>query len=298
VRIEITRDEVKTLHADIEIQDGSGAVWMRIHDWGMWKFRWAQKLLDFRRLPTHYLVSDPVMLPLLAPATICQRLSSRELTGFDAGLLARFYLHMDEFSAFNDKAGVPQRQNQWLLGRIAAKDTVRIWVAAHAHTEEMLHPASFAIENDERGQPVVKRLEALGPILPKISIAHCEDHAIAIAQNGPIGVDIERISARNPGFLETITNEAERILLSEQADIGASPGKMEDWITRLWCAKEVVGKLLGTGVDVPKHFEVTAIATDGTIQIRPQGSERPVFVSTMRDNDFIIAHAITRARAA
>ncbi len=298
VRIEITRDEVKTFHADIEIQDGAGAVWMRIHDWGMFKFRWAQKLLDFRRLPTQYLVSDPVTLPSLAPATICRILSSSKLTGFDAGLLARYFLHMDEFPTFTGKAGVPKRQHQWLLGRIAAKDAVRAWIAARKHTEEMLHPASFAIENDERGQPVVKRLEALGPILPKISIAHCEDRAIAIAQSGPVGVDIERISARNPGFLETITSEAERVLFSEQINMGDSADKMEEWITRLWCAKEVVGKLMGIGVDVPQHFEATAIAIDGTIQIRPQGSDRPVFVNTSRDNDFIIAHAITRARIA
>lgn len=294
VRIEITRDEVKTFHADIEIQDGAGAVWMRIHDWGMWKFRWAQKLLDFRRLPTRYLVSDPIMLPSLTPATICQMLSSNELTGFDAGLLARFYLHMDEFSAFTSKAAVPQRQHQWLLGRIVAKDAVRAWNAARSHTEEMLHPASFAIENDERGQPVVRGLAGFEPLLPKISIAHCENRAIAIAQSGPVGVDIERINARNPGFLETIANEAERALLSEQVNIDASSEKMEEWITRLWCAKEVVGKLMGTGVNVPRHFEVTAIAIDGTIQIRPKDSDRPVFVITTRDGDFIIAHAITR----
>ncbi|MDD5581176.1 MAG: polyketide synthase dehydratase domain-containing protein [Methylobacter sp.] len=298
VRIEITRDEVKTLHADIEIQDGAGNVWMRIHDWGMWKFRWAQKLLDFRRLPTQYLVSDPVTLPSLAPATICRILSSSGLTGFDAGLLARYYLHMDEFPAFTGKAGIPQRQHQWLLGRIVAKDAVRAWIAACTHTEEMLHPASFTIENDERGQPVVRRLAALEPLLPKISIAHCEDRAIAIAQTGPVGVDIEKISSRNPGFLETITSEAERALFSEHVNMDDSSEKMEEWITRLWCAKEVVGKLMGTGVTVPRHFEVTAIAIDGTIRILPQGSDRPVFVSTTRDNDFIIAHAITRARIA
>jgi phosphopantetheinyl transferase len=290
VRIEITRDEVKTLYADIEIQDGSGGVWMRIHDWGMWKFRWAQKLLDFRRLPTHYLVSDPVMLPSLASAAVCRMLSGGALAGFDAGLLARFYLDSDEFLAFTGKAGVPQRQQQWLLGRIAAKDAVRVWMAARLQSQEMLHPASFAIENDERGQPVVKRLTAP----PRISIAHCEDRAIAIAQGGAIGVDIERISPRNPGFLETITSDAERVLLSEQVNVTASSEQAEEWITRLWCAKEVVGKLRGVGVSVPQRFQVTAIAGDGTLQIQPADSERPVFVNTIRDNTFIIAHAITR----
>lgn len=292
VRIEITREEIKTLHADIEIQDGAGGVWMRIHDWGMWKFRWAQKLLDFRRLPTRYQVSDAIILPSLAPSTICRMLSSTELTGFDADLLARFYLNVDEFSVFTAKATVPQRQHQWLLGRIAAKDAVRAWIAVRSHAEEMLHPASFAIENDERGQPLVSCQVGYGLPTPKISIAHCEDRAIAIAESVPVGVDIERISAHNPEFLETITSEAERALLNGQDDMEAS----SDWITRIWCAKEVVGKLMGTGVSTPQQLKITAIATDGTIQIQPQGNDRPVFVSTTRDGDFIIAHAITRTR--
>jgi phosphopantetheinyl transferase len=168
---------------------------------------------------------------------------------------------------------------------------VRAWMSARLQSQEMLHPASFAIENDERGQPVVKRLTAP----PRISIAHCEDRAIAIAQSGSIGVDIERISPRNPGFLETITSEAERTLLSEQVNVTASSEQAEEWITRIWCAKEVVGKLRGVGVSVPQRFQVTAIASDGTLQIHPTDSERPVFVNTSRDNTFIIAHAMTRS---
>lgn len=228
VRIEITRDEAKTLHADVEIQDGAGGVWMRIHDWNMWKFRWAQKLLDFRRLPTRHQVSDAITLPSLAASATCRMLSSSELTGFDAGLLARFYLNVDEFSVFTSKAGVPQRQQQWLLGRIAAKDAVRAWIAARSHTEQMLHPASFAVENNEQGQPMVSSLAAIEPPYPKISIAHCEDRAIAIAQSDSVGVDIERISDRKPGFLETITNADERALLSGQVNMDSSEEKMAE----------------------------------------------------------------------
>jgi phosphopantetheinyl transferase len=294
VRVEITSDEAKTLHADIEIEDGAGAVWMRIRDWRMWKFRWERRFVDFRRLPTRYALSQPVALPSLAPSAVCRMLSIRNLSNFDAGLLARCCLHMDEMPDFAGKAGVPQRQQQWLLGRITAKDAVRAWFAQRARTEEMLHPAAFAIANDARGQPATKHLSGPDP-LPKVSIAHCEDRAIAIADDNAVAVDIEQIRARDPGFLDAISTEAERDLLRDQVGGGSSDWTTE-WTTRLWCAKETAGKLLGTGVDgTPRRFEAIAIGVDGVIQVLPRDGDHLVFVTTTRDGDFIIAYATTAA---
>lgn len=295
VRVEITSNQAKTLHADIEIEDGAGAVWMRIRDWRMWKFRWERRFVDFRRLPNRYLLSEPAALPSLAPAAVCRMLSIGDLSSFDAGLLARLCLHMDEMPDFAAKAGVPPRQRQWLLGRIAAKDAVRAWLAKAAGAEDMLHPAAFVIDNDARGQPAATRLPGS---VPKVSIAHCEDRAIAIADDEAVGVDIERIAARDPGFLDTIGTVAERALLTDRIGGGDSDGA-DEWITRLWCAKEAAGKLLGTGVDGgPRRFEAVAVGMDGVIQIQPPGGERRVFVATTRDGDFIIAHASAGARGA
>ncbi len=224
-------------------------------------------------------------------------LSIRDLSSFDAGLLARLCLHMDEMPEFAAKAGVPQRQKQWLLGRVAAKDAVRAWLARCAGAEDMLHPAAFVIDNDARGQPAATRLPGPGPV-PKVSIAHCEDRAIAIADDEAVGVDIERIAARDPSFLDTIGTAAERALLTDRIGGGDSEGA-DEWITRLWCAKEAAGKLLGTGVDGgPRQFEAVAVGVDGVIQILPPGAERRVFVATTRDGDFIIAHATAGAREA
>jgi len=295
VRVEITSNEAKTLHANIEIEDGAGAVWMRVRDWRMWKFRWERRMVDFRRQPVRSLLSEPAALPSLAPAAVCRMLSISDLSSLDAGLLARLCLHMDEMPEFAAKSGVPQRQKQWLLGRVAAKDAVREWLAKAAGAEEMLHPAAFVIDNDARGQPAAKHLSGPGPV-PKVSIAHCEDRAIAIADDEAVGVDIERIAARDPSFLEAISTKAERGLLTDQHGGGASDGA-DEWTTRLWCAKEAAGKLLGTGVDgAPRRFEAVAVGMDGVIQIQPPGGERLVFVATTRDGDFIIAHATAGTR--
>ncbi len=291
VRVEITRDDIKTLHADIEVQDGAGAVWMRIQDWAKWKFRWERRLLDFRRLPTRYALSRCAELPILSRAAVCQILSSGDLAGFDDGMLARFCLHSEEMAVLTAKASVPQRQHQWLLGRITAKDAVRRWLARRAGTDELLHPAAFTIENDAHGQPRVGRLAGHDP-LPHVSIAHCEDRAIAIAHGGAVGVDIERIRGHDAGFLPTISTESERRLLEPRAAMASPADARAEWMTRLWCAKEVAGKLLGTGIDgALQRFEAMAIDADGTIEILSRGSGRMVVANTTRDGDFIIACA-------
>ncbi|NTV10155.1 MAG: 4'-phosphopantetheinyl transferase superfamily protein [Zoogloea sp.] len=291
MRIEIVRDEVKTLYADVEIQDGSGAVWMRIKEWGNWKFRWERRLVDFRRQPTRYLLSRKLELPSLPESAVCCMVSTGDIAGFDAKLLARHYLDEGEMAAFAAKEGVKPRQQQWLLGRVAAKDAIRARSAGAADGAEMLHPAAFSIANDEHGQPAVAGLAARGASA-RISISHSEDRAIALAHDEPVGVDVERIRPRDPGVLESFSTAAERNLLNALAG-GDSPELMAEWMTRLWCAKEAAGKLLGTGVNgAPQRFEAAAFGSDGAIRILARGADQLIHVHTLRDGDFIIAYAV------
>lgn len=288
VRAEITSDGAKTLCANIEVQDGAGAVWMRIKGWTKWKFRSEARFAKFRREPTGHLLSLPCDLPGLAGGAVCQIFAAAELSSFDAGLLARFYLHMEEMADFAAKSDVRPRQRQWLLGRVAAKDAVRAWASRRTGAQAMPHPASFLIVNDAQGQPMVEQLSGHG--LPvHISIAHCEDRAIAIAHDRPVGVDIERISPRDPEFLASIATQAEQALIKERA---AAPEQTAEWITRLWCAKEATGKMTGAGVKgAPTQFEAKAVAEDGAFHVQPRGGAETVLVSTLRDGDFIIAYA-------
>jgi len=285
VRVEITRDEGKTLYADVEIQDGSGAVWMRIKDWADWKFRWEKRLLNFRRLPTRYLLSRALDLPALPASASCRMITADDVAGFDNGLLARFCLHMDEMRLFSDKRPYPPRQQHWLFGRIAAKDAVREWLARQAGTEDMLHPAALVIGNDERGRPKVEA----GPDaerLPQLSIAHVEDRAIAIACPDSVGVDIEPIRPHQPDFVETMADESERSLLD------GFHGDSDEWITRLWCAKEAAAKFLGLGMNgSPKTYRAQAIGEDGLIHIVHRDSGRAIVVRTLRQAEFVIAYA-------
>jgi phosphopantetheinyl transferase len=287
LRIEVTQEEAKTLRADVEIQDGDGSVWLRIKDWGAWKFRWPKRVTNFRRLPTRAPLSRQTKLPGLAPTAVCCMIAPSDLTGFDATLLARFCLNADEMRAFGEKKAFPKRQQQWLLGRIAAKDAARIWLARTAEKDEMLHPAALAIETDQGGQPQLA-LGASKRALPKLSIAHCDEGAVALACSEAVGVDIEPICPRQPSFLETIATDAEQRLLNANTSGWTDPER----VTRLWCAKEAVGKLLGIGMNgSPRTYELCAVNPDGMMQVVYRDSSQVIAVRTLREHELIIAYA-------
>lgn len=288
LRIEITREEVKTLHADVEIQDGDGSVWIRIKDWHAWKFRWSKRLTEFRRLPTQRTISHHALLEGLAPSVVCCMIAPSDVAGFDTTLLARFNLNEDEMRVFNEKRSFPRRQRQWLLGRIAAKDAARIWLARMAGTEEMLHPAALVVENDAGGQPQVA-LPGSKKGLPRLSIAHCDEGAVALACNSPVGVDIEPIRPRQRSFLESIGGDAELRLLDANGS-GAEPSA--EWVTRFWCAKEAAGKLLGIGMSgSPRAYELRAVDPNGMMHISHRDSGRMIAVRTARERELVIAYA-------
>ena len=288
VHIEITRYSSRFLYANAEIQDGAGHVWTRIQGWGDWLFHWSKKVYSFRCQPTRHCVSHDLALPCLPEGAVAQRIARVDLRDSDSSTMlhniAGFYLHMDEMSDFWRLENVPQRQLQWLMGRIAAKDAVRRWLAGDTDTE-MLHPAAFIIENDEKGQPVVKNIPK-GQAVPRLSIALSGDRAVALAHSDAVGVDIELIAERDARSLETITTRRERELLARF--VGSENNA---WTTRFWCAKEAVGKLMGTGVDAaPQAFEATDITSAGAITIFHHRSARSVSVNTKHKEDFMIAY--------
>ena len=150
---------------------------------------------------------------------------------------------------------------------------------------ELAHPATIVLENDAQGQPLVSRI-AGHEAPPRISISHCGKAAAATAGDQPTGVDVAPASSSPLELWDQFTTAAEREIFAEL--LRGEPD--EFWATRLWCAKEAVGKVLGTGLGGrPRDFEAAAAQADGTIQIchRPTGE---VFtVSTSRDEAVLLA---------
>jgi phosphopantetheine--protein transferase-like protein len=200
-------------------------------------------------------------------------------------LLARYFLSVDEMSAFKNLERFPQRQRQWLYGRVAAKDAVRLW-AVERQQGEMLHPAAFEISSDERGRPFVKP-SALLASPPLLSISHCENRAIAVAHERVVGIDLERIAAREANVVEAFASAKEREMICKFPS-----QERAAWITRLWCAKEAAGKLLGVGLEgKPLALQATEMTEDGKIVIANEGEIVCASVTTIENDGFIIAYA-------
>lgn len=281
--------QLKMLGADVDIGDGAGGTWMRIRGWKSWEFQWPAQLVAFQRRPGQVLLSTAQALPGASPSesagtgVVCQRLAAAQVAGFDLTLLARHYLHVSEMAQFSAKAALPKRQLEWLLGRIAAKDAARAWSTARQGGPQ-LHPAAFAIANDARGQP---RLAAWPDALPApcISIAHGAGQAVALAAADPVGIDIEQVVARDAGFLAAFSSAAERRLLA-----GCTHAEHDAWVTRLWCAKEALGKRLGSGVvGAAQDFEAQALGADGSLRLLHRPSAVEACIATLCDGDIMLA---------
>ena len=164
---------------------------MRIHHWKDWVFRWSRCLYDFRRKPERYLASHTLSRRDFPADARIQYISRADLKDMDMDALARFFLHADEIRIF-DRISVPMHQWRYLLGRIAAKDALRSWVAGLSG--KMLHPAGMIIQDGPAGKPIVGKIDSSGPV-PYLDIYCSEQGAAAAASAEPAGIDLARILA-------------------------------------------------------------------------------------------------------
>jgi acyl transferase domain-containing protein len=240
IRVDFTRaaESGRMLVSNVEVQDGSGNVWMRIEGFTQWVFEWTLSAINAMRLPARYCVSEPMQSCALPNDVILTVLPKENIPGgsFDwAGRLCLTHAEGEMFHALES----PRRKWEWLRGRLAAKDAVRLWMT-QTHGIEMVHPLAISILADEYGRPVAS-LDGDFPPPPHISIAHMEDRSCAAASSSPVGIDVQSIEqlgddATDPGireveldFVRNVTNHESRGMLN----------------ARVRCAKQAVGKALG-----------------------------------------------------
>lgn len=187
--------------------------------------------------------------------------------------LARRYLGEAERAQYESKG--PRNQRAWLSGRIAAKDAIRnlLW----QRFDTAIFPIEIEISNDAEGMPIV---ECAYDRRLRVSIAHKDDIAIAMATVGKkVGVDVEKIAPRDASFVEISFTEEELRLVD--------PASRDEWLTRLWTAKEAAAKARGTGlVGNPRRFVV-----------RDRSGERllvdDILVETRRHGDYILSWTVS-----
>jgi phosphopantetheinyl transferase len=225
--------------ADLALLRADGTAWCVIDRWEDRRFDTDANLWNVLMWPERSLLGEP--LEPGAPIVV------RDVYGAAPTREQLYRRYLDERErAVHDKQ-LPRGQRGWLAGRIAAKDACRhlLWQGG----ADKLFPIEVGIENDASGRPLVRTNHADDL---RVSIAHKDDLAVALATRGEdVGVDVERIEARGESFAATAFTAAERALVL--------PGEDEaEWMTRLWTAKEAVGKRNGTGLaGNPRALPVT-----------------------------------------
>lgn len=221
---------------DHQLYDPSGRLRIAIDGWRTRRYRMDKAFWVASRLLSKHEVSQFV------PPNVAL-FEDRYDTAILRDYLSRRYLTAAERAVYDGLS--PRRRRQWLNGRVAAKDAVRAWLRTHRGVDE-LFPQELRIDNDARGAPLLRaNVTTTVPDTLHISISHKDALALAIVSEQPVGIDIERVEAREESFLALAFTAAERKFLAG-ADAAAE-------YARGWVAKEVVAKLGGTGLDGRPH---------------------------------------------
>jgi phosphopantetheinyl transferase len=206
-----------------------------------------------------------------------------------------------EFEVWSKLRFPERRCRQWLLGRLCVKRAVGVSIVRQNGPE--LVPSAIEIFTDQHGRPFV--CEALSERLNlrlSISISHSEGVVAAIAAKcdtfRKVGIDVEPVE-RDCRLLERVAfGHSEQSLLSK-----LPTGVRQEWVIRLWCAKEALAKAVGRGmVGGPLGFVTEKLeAATGDVTVRVAGrlahqldglKDRSFPVCTGSENGFIYATSV------
>jgi acyl transferase domain-containing protein/phosphopantetheinyl transferase (holo-ACP synthase) len=271
----------QSLSAQFDLILPDGELYARAEAWEDRTFAIPQRLFDYRMAPTTGFLSEPAPMP--APdGWVMRQVPAFEDDFLDGGggiwkqMLAHLALGRDERASFYALPAKGSRRTEWLLGRIAAKESARLWISEHYGIE--LASADIAVGTDELGAPRLSCPPLGERPAPTISIAHSQGHAAACAAPPGIapGIDYQR---------------AERVRIDDVAggglsrtDLQAAGRDDEHAILALWTAKEAAAKALRSGFQGrPGDWRVTRATLDsdgnGSVEIAYSGQTVPVLVA-------------------
>jgi 3-oxoacyl-(acyl-carrier-protein) synthase/malonyl CoA-acyl carrier protein transacylase/phosphopantetheinyl transferase len=254
--VRIRAVEEREVRADLELV-ANGKVWCRITSWEDRRFDSDEALWKVLQYPERNALAE-THGPYVKVVEHWRTAASREL-------VMRRFLGARERAA-HEQVGIRGRR-AWLLGRIAIKDAVRLrrWATA---PDAPIFPVEVEVTSDAQGRATVAGAH--------VSVAHKDDVAVAIAAARPVGIDVETIAPRTPGFVAISFTDGELAL-------GAARGADRDeWMARLWTAKEAVAKMRGTGMTDPRALPVTSVDGDTLVV-------DGVRVHTHRDGAHVVA---------
>ena len=254
-----------------------GKLWMRLEAWEDKSFDLLPSIQQFLLSPIKVIPSIRWDAPIASwhnPSLFyCCRIETlfRGDEDFWSRVFAHLILNHKERQFFSNLGKSKNRQIQWLMGRLVAKDAVRMFLKQRYEME--LGPVDVEIAQDEYGCPVpqgawAKEIKAV----PALSLAHTNGIAVAIAgyQNAGqnVGIDIEEIHSLEQGF-EAMAFAPKEVELLDSVTESAR----QQWVFRFWSAKEAAAKALGRGLaEGPQSLAVQTLdVKTGIVKIALKG---------------------------
>lgn len=310
MKMRVRRQEPLSVVLSSEAIDAQGRVRSALEEVALREFQITPALSRLMMEPADHYFAEVHSLDLALPGAAPRRISLATIQDFPVDILESSFGVWRKTLAFlilsppereewmGQKVSVP-REIQWLLGRAAAKDALR----GHFHEQagRWFAPAELMIASDAEGRPLLGggwRTEL--PARPEISISHTDGMVVAVAASADggarVGVDAEKIRTPSQDLLDGAFSEADLAHLPPEAR--ESDALRCEWVFRLWCAKEAVGKALGSGVSLdPRRFAVTGVdAGRGLVAIRPERGAEALAATFRRGQHATAVVVLTPAR--
>ena len=296
--LRLTNVTIRSFQVSILVTDATGHLILSIEGWEEVGGRAGQTLHDFVMDPARYFITKPLPISSLLPIPQGQlpedTLDIRPLLAGDTpertffgalyvndnpdfftsnrGLwlsaLAAAVHTRNERRDFSQMGGTAPRRLEWLLGRVAAKESVRrLLLTGHNLFEPS---ADIAIWKDDLGKPhPIGAWQSQVPTPIDLSIAHTAGLILGAATTvGRIGLDVESTS-------RDLTEDFLRgVLTLEEQELATRSGDGPIAVLRFWCAKEAISKALGTGIRfAPTDLRIRASdPADGMLAIELLGA--------------------------
>jgi acyl transferase domain-containing protein/phosphopantetheinyl transferase len=265
----LCRADIKIATHKIDCQfdliDSEGQLIARAANWEDVKYSAPQNLYRFRLAPIERYLSVPNLQSELAGSG----LAARYLEAFEAGyldqgsavwkrMLAALVLNEDERRVFSGELPpTGPRREEWLVGRVCAKDAVRAWATEHLKIN--FAAADVHIANRDNGAPYVANVLGwpAGVLYPAVSISHSRRAAVAVcgpAESAP-GIDFQhlnRVDAEDLIAGAFSAAESDRYLRALPRE------ELRRAAVALWCAKEAAAKSAGSGLEGrPQDWQIS-----------------------------------------
>ncbi|HEY1077877.1 MAG TPA: beta-ketoacyl synthase N-terminal-like domain-containing protein [Fontimonas sp.] len=253
------------LAGDVEATTLDGRPLMRATNWEDRTFEVADRYYRFRLDPPRGFLGEVWMDGLLPPGLHARRVApfDNDLLAQGGGIWGRGLAHMTlsvaERGVWYALPAAGPRREEWLMGRIAAKEAARDWARTRLQLE--LASADIEIVNDARGRPLLRIAALNSAQMPAVSISHSHGWAAAVVADPGLAVGLDYQTLQRVRAEELIHGgfgDAEQKWFAgfDANDRGLAAAA-------LWSAKEAAAKAAGSGLEGrPQDWIVTACQLD------------------------------------